>query len=424
MDRHPSPKESTEQNIKSESQDFPVSQGHPLNVHLDLRAKDKKTSSLWRDPLPLPASELSQDSSTSTLHTEGSVSRGIVSRGIVSRSFVDTLDTVLMVVGDYRAIVTSFGARLISLSGPDRTDIVVGPRDIFSILEDQGAMGATVGRVANRIAHGKLTIPSQGTYQLPLNDGRHHLHGGPKGFDKRLWQLTAWESHDKEAYVTFELDSHDGDQGYPGSIHVKIVYQLTNMGELSIKMLSTAHTHSTPINLTNHTYWNLSSENYSQTCLDHTFQTPFDAVLETDSHLIPTGNLKKTRGTAYDFTVSKALGRDFPRFHDPLKMDGYDVFFTSYPISLQKINHLSCIALLKNPEGDRTLEVWSNQPGFQLYTGNYLKAPYFQNQGVCIEPSGYIDAVNHEHFPSVMTPPGQTICQTVLFKLRHHESPT
>lgn len=345
------------------------------------------------------------------------------------------LHTVLLVAGAYRAVISSWGARLLSFSGPDGVDIVVGPRQKDALLADDSAMGAVVGRVANRIGRGSFTIPGQGTYQLPLNDGPHHLHGGPQGFHQRMWQVDfvaeGAESSHTFAEVSLSLTSPSGDQGYPGQVQVEVKYILSSNGSLTVDFSSHVKDAISPVNLTHHAYWNLSDQGcHGATCLNHFLFTPYGSYLETDLRHLPTGRVLPVSATPYDFTRKKTLGADLPQPSESTPVGGYDVFFTNHAGSDKQPHHTSepdsetskstllpIIACLEDGESRRRLEIRSNQPGFQLYTGNYLRGPYRQYQAVCIEPSGLVDAVNQPQFPSIMLSPGKTLRQIMEFRL-------
>jgi aldose 1-epimerase len=345
------------------------------------------------------------------------------------------LHTVLLVAGAYRAVISSWGARLLSFSGPDGVEIVVGPRQKDTLLADDSAMGAVVGRVANRIGRGSFTIPGQGTYQLPLNDGPHHLHGGPQGFHQRMWQVDfvaeGVESSQTFAEVSLSLTSPAGDQGYPGHAHVETRYLLSSNGSLTVNLFSHVKDAISPVNLTHHAYWNLSEQGrHGATCLNHFLFTPYGSYLETDLRHLPTGHILPVSETPYDFTHKKTLGADLPQTSESAPVGGYDVFLTNHAGSDKPLHHapetdsraskstpLPIIACLEDEESRRRLEIRSDQPGFQLYTGNYLRGPYRQYQAVCIEPSGLVDAVNQPHFPSIMLQPGKTLRQIIEFRL-------
>lgn len=326
-----------------------------------------------------------------------------------------TLETIGLAAGHYRATCTTWGARLLSFVGPDGVNIVVGPRDIKAILTDTGSMGAVVGRVANRIGQGYLPIPGQGTYQLPCNDGAHHLHGGPLGFDKRFWDVGQVSSRGTEAWVQFTLDSQDGDQGYPGTVEVQVTYTLTAAGDLTVTMESHVTDASTPVNLTHHAYWNLAGGLEGVSCLDTLFYSNARSYLETDARHLPTGRVLSVRETPFDFNVRKPLGAQLPQAASKDHVAGYDVYLTALPETNES---RPIIARLKDPKSLRELIVTSNQPGFQMYTGNYLTTPFVPHQAVCVEPSGYVDAVNHAQFPSIVAHPGETVRQETVFSLR------
>jgi aldose 1-epimerase len=328
----------------------------------------------------------------------------------------EQLESVLLIAGAYRAVVTAWGARLLSFVGPDGVDTVVGPRNALEIMTDGSAMGAVVGRVANRIGFGRLHIPGQGVYQLPCNDGQHHLHGGPAGFDKKFWQITHVSSAASESEVMLTLDSPDGDQGYPGSIRIEVTYRLNHVGDLTVVMASHVAQAITPVNLTHHAYWNLASGTTTHSALNHYMFVNCRSYLETDTQHLPTGRILSVRETPFDFTEGKSLGMDLPRATSPHQVDGYDVYLTG--LTSTNDGTMPVLARIHDDASSRELTIRSDQPGFQLYTGNYLKAPYIQHQAVCVEPSGYVDATSHPDFPSCLAAPGDVVRQTVVFQLR------
>jgi aldose 1-epimerase len=295
---------------------------------------------------------------------------------------------------------------------------VLGYKDPMSYFGDGPCAGKIVGRVANRIAGGKMTIEGK-DYHLEVNNGPNHLHGGSKNFSNRLW-----ESCVEYNRVIFTLVSEDGDCGYPAEVTAQIVYDFDDENNLEVTLLAKADG-TTPVNLTNHTYWNLSGEN-SGTILDHNLQLNCSQALEMNQVQIPTGKLLDVVGTPQDFTTPRRLGDDIAsEFNHIRDFKGYDHFFV---VDGWQKNILGEVGVLSDPKSGRAVEILSSQPGCMVYTGNWLsggcpltksETRYCDYAGVAIECQGYPDAVNQPHFPSVMLHEGELYCQKIVFRLRH-----
>ena len=317
--------------------------------------------------------------------------------------------------------LSNIGAGIVSVKFADRNgevkDVVLGYKDPMSYFGDGPCAGKTVGRVANRIAGGKMAIEGK-DYHLEVNNGPNHLHGGSKNFSNRLWESCV--EYDR---VIFTLISEDGDCGYPGEVTTQIVYDFDDENNLEITLLAKSDA-TTPVNLTNHTYWNLSGEN-SGTILDHTLQLNCSKALEMNSVQIPTGNLLEVAGTPQDFTAPRRLGDDITSEFNHIKdFRGYDHFFV---VDGWKKNILGDVGTLYDSKSGRAVEILSSQPGCMVYTGNWLSggcpvtksdSRYCDYAGVAIECQGYPDAVNQQQFPSVLLHEGELYCQKIVFRLR------
>lgn len=315
-------------------------------------------------------------------------------------------------------MLTERGAGIVSIVVPDRNgvmgDVVLGYRDEESYLGDGPCAGKIPGRFANRIAGGCFTLDGR-EYQLVKNNPDYQLHGGPDGFSNRLWKAT----QTSDTRVTFTLDSPDGDQGYPGAMHVEATYTWGDDNALTLEIKATADK-PTVVNLTNHTYWNLDGED-SGSIFDHVLKINASRWLVTSEALIPTGELAPVEGTPMDFRTAKPIGRDikadFPALHYG---KGYDNCWV-----LDGQPGLKLAAELSSETSGRRLEIWTDQPAAQVYTGNWLDGspvsksgrPYRDYDGVAIECQGFPDAPNHPDFPSCVLRPGETYSRTIIFKL-------
>jgi aldose 1-epimerase len=311
------------------------------------------------------------------------------------------------------AKVTSYGTIITELHVPDRRgnmgDIVLGFDNLEKYVKGHPYFGCTVGRVANRIARGQFTLEGK-TYKLAVNNGPNHLHGGLKGFDKVVWKAELQAG----AAIKFSYTSADGEEGYPGRLDVTVVMTLTDADELRIDYTATTDK-PTPVNLTNHSYFNLAGKG---DILSHELTLAADAFTPTDADLIPTGEIKAVKGTAMDFTSPKPIGS---RINDiGNKESGYDHNF----VLNNGGKSLSLAARVHEPASGRVLEVHTTQPGIQLYTANYLDGSlkgkggvvYARQHAFCLETQHFPDSVNQSKFPSIILRPSQTYRQTTVHK--------
>lgn len=318
------------------------------------------------------------------------------------------------------ARITNYGATLVSLKVPDRSgklaDIVLGFDSVDGYTQNPPPpyFGATIGRYGNRIGGAKFTLDGK-TYMLDANDGKNSLHGGNHGFDKATW--TAKPSADGQA-VYFTYVSKDGEGGYPGNLTATVSYTLSPANEIGIHYVATTD-QDTVVNLTNHSYFNLSGPG-SGDILDHVLTINADRFTPVDSGLIPTGELRSVAGTPFDFRQPHAVGERINADDEQLKLArGYDHNW----VLNRTGSGLELAAHVLDPKSGRVLEVLTDQPGLQFYTGNFLDGAYkgiggaYQHRGaLCLETQHFPDSPNHPDFPSTELKPGQTYDTTTVFR--------
>ena len=320
--------------------------------------------------------------------------------------------------GKMTAKVMTYGAILTELDVPDRdgkmADVVLGFDTLAGYLAGHPYFGATTGRVANRIAGGKFTLDGK-EYNLAVNNGPNSLHGGLKAFDKKVWKAEDASGPAGQA-VKLSYTSPDGEEGYPGNLKVTVTYTVTP--ESALKIDYTAVTDkATPINLTNHTYFNLSGAAAGD-ILDHEMMLAADQYTPADETLVPTGKLATVKGTPLDFTTPTPLGARFDQLTgDPR---GYDHNYVLRGAG--KAPELG--ARVHDPKSGRVMEMFTTEPGVQLYTANFLDGTlkgkggvvYKKHQAFCLEAQHFPDSINHPEFPSTVLRPGETYTQTTIYK--------
>ena len=318
--------------------------------------------------------------------------------------------------------VINFGAIVLSLKVPDRNgqlaDVTLGCDQLSDYESKTPYFGAVVGRYGNRIAKGQFTLEGQ-TYTLATNNGPNALHGGLKGFDKVVWQAQAVQASDGPA-VEFSYLSKDGEEGYPGSLAVKMVYTLTDKNEFKIQYTATTDK-PTVVNITHHSYFNLAGAGEGD-ILGHEMMINADRFTPVDATLIPTGELKPVQGTPMDFTKPMAIGARVNQDNEQLKFGGgYD---HNWVINQQQAGELTAAVRVVEPKSGRVLEVLTTEPGVQFYCGNFLDGTltgkggkvYKHRYGFCLEPQHFPDTPNHTNFPSCVLRPGQTYTQTTIYR--------
>jgi aldose 1-epimerase len=323
-----------------------------------------------------------------------------------------------------KAKVITYGAILTELDVPDKSgqsaDVVLGFDDLKGWLGNKPFFGATVGRVANRIAKGKFTLDGK-EYTLAKNNGPNALHGGEKGFDKQLWKGAPAEVKGAAAAVAFTYVSKDGEEGYPGEVTATVTYSLTNDNELRIDYSATADK-PTPVNLTNHSYFNLTGATKDAPdpgdILGEELMIAADKYTPTDDTLIPTGKIDPVKGTPLDFTAPHKIGERIDQLKD--EPGGYDHNFVLRGGGKEP----ALAARATDPKSGRVLEMSTTEPGVQFYSGNFLDGSvvgkggvaYKKHAGFCLEAQHFPDSVNHPDFPSVILKPGNTYSQTTIYK--------
>ena len=318
------------------------------------------------------------------------------------------------------ARITTYGGIVVSLKTPDRNgkmdDIVLGFDTLDEYLKGHPFFGAIAGRYANRIAKGQFTLNGV-EYKLPVNNGENSLHGGIKGFDKVVWKSRQVPAKDGVAIELTYL-SKDGEEGYPGNLTSTIVYTLTDKNELKIDYSATTDK-DTVINLTNHSYFNLAGQGNGD-ILNHQMMINAKSFTPVDSTLIPTGELRSVKDTPFDFTQPKAIGERVNQEDEQLKFgQGYD---HNYVVNGQ-MGVLRQAAKVTEPSTGRVMEVWTTEPGVQLYIGNFLtemkgKAGkgYNRRNGFCLETQHFPDSPNKPNFPSAVLKKGGRYQTTTVFK--------
>ncbi|KGJ92452.1 aldose epimerase family protein [Thalassotalea sp. ND16A] len=301
--------------------------------------------------------------------------------------------------------IINFGARIKSIKFPlngKPTEMTLGYASAAEYLTDDFYLGATCGRVCNRIAGGKFRLAGQ-LYQLPLNDGNNCLHGGDNNFSMRYWQI----DKQSQSAVTLSLISTDGDQGFPGTVKLALTYQLSADNQLSIQYLANTDL-ATPVNLTNHTYFNLGESD----CQSLSLQMQSSQYVESDSDNIPTGNIVALKDTDYDFNEPATIGQRQSHTEDKSLQHkhGYDHCFV-----LDKVAYAQPNAVLTSHKNQVKLSVYTDQPAIQLYTGFYLSKQFNSYQGVCLEAQNYPDAINHDHFPCSVLTPDKSYQRNIVF---------
>ena len=328
--------------------------------------------------------------------------------------------TLLTIVNASGASVTlsTLGAGIVSVNVPDRegrmADVVLGYADPADYMADGPCAGKIPGRYANRIAKGRFTVGGR-EYQLAINNGPNALHGGPTGFQNRLWTVENAEGDT----VEFSYTSSDGEEGYPGQLKATATYRWNDANELSLDLRAVTDSE-TVVNLTNHAYFNLGGHD-SGSVLAHELWLGASRYLPTDDTLIPLGELAPVGGTPMDFTEAKPLGRDIKADFPALNYGkGYDNCFVIDGAD----GTLRDVARLTDPVSGRTLTVATTQPGVQVYTGNWLAGSpanksgrsYHDYDGVAIECQNFPDAPNRPGFPTAVLRPGEEYHQTIIFR--------
>ena len=311
--------------------------------------------------------------------------------------------------------VSDYGATITSVAVPNRKgiqgEVTLGHSDLAGYLGSKVYLGCVVGRYANRIRSGRFTLDGE-EHNVTRNHGAHHLHGGRRGFDKVLWSLGSTSG----SHASFSYLSVDGEEGYVGNLRAKVTYTLRG-GALKVTYTAVAD-RPTVVNLTNHAYWNLVG---GGDVLGHVLRIDADSYTPTDGDLIPLGVVAPVQGTPLDFRAQKLIGEGMRSGHpETTSAGGYDHNYVLNGSGLRLVAELS------EPGSGRAMEVYTTQPGLQLYTGNFLDGseagrgglPLLKHQGLCLETQHFPDSPNHPGFPSTVLRPGETFFEETMFRFR------
>ena len=311
--------------------------------------------------------------------------------------------------------ITNFGGIVISIKTPDRQgifkDIVLGYDDLEGYLNNICYFGAIIGRYSNRIEDATFLLNGR-EYKVSKNSGKHQLHGGFAGFDKVVWQAKVIEVDNLEA-LQLEYTSKDGEEGFPGELNVRVIYTLTEDNALKIEYFAKSDK-DTVVNLTNHSYFNLSGEAAGD-ILSHELMIDAESFTLINEECIPNGEIKAVAGTPFDFTSLKSIGSSIDQDHEQLKNGcGYDHNF------VLKVSGKTPekFAELYEPKSGRLMEVYTTMPGVQLYSGNYLEDSgiYGYRSGVCLETQYFPNSMKHVHFPSPILKANKQYKHTTIYK--------
>ena len=364
--------------------------------------------------------ETTKDDYMSNEDTSATTSNTDAKKGIIQKDWgtTDGKQVHLFTLTNANGVqvsISDYGGTITSFIAPDKNgnkqSIVLGFNNLDGYLAKPPYFGATIGRYGNRIANGKFTLNGQ-TYTLATNDGKNHLHGGNKGFDKVVWTAGAINANNPQLSLSYL--SKDGEEGYPGNLNTTVTFTLTDDNSLRIDYHATTDK-ATPINLTNHSYFNLSGD-VSNTILNDWLMIDADRYTPVDSTLIPTGQLAPVKGTPFDFTTPHQIGERIAQVPG-----GYDHNF----VLNKKDSSFTLAAAVTDSSSGRKLEVYTTQPGIQFYTGNFLNGsiktdggqPINQHTAFCLETQHFPNSPNTPAFPSSILQPGQTYHYVTEYKV-------
>ena len=308
--------------------------------------------------------------------------------------------------------ILSYGGIIKEINIPDRKgtfkNVVLDYDKIESYNTDRSYLGAIIGRYANRIQNGKFKIDDS-VYSLAQNNNENHLHGGLVGFDKVIW-IAKTDIKENSASLILKYFSRDMEEGYPGNLKVSVIYTLTNDNELDIEYSANTDK-KTIINLTNHSYFNLTGE--KENIDNHLLKINSKEYIPVNSNLIPIGQFENVANTPFDFNNYKSIGKEINSKNNQLSIgNGYDHCW----VLNKKYNEYGLSASLYDKISGRLLEIYSDQPGIQVYTGNYLSDPFIKRQGICLETQHYPDSPNQKKYPSTLLNPNEEYYSKTSFK--------
>lgn len=353
------------------------------------------------------ATDTKTDSFTTAKTTLTQAPYGTVDGAAITQYTITNGNGMIVKLINYGATVTD----VITLDkNQTRGNVVLGFDSLSGYLQKGNPyFGCVVGRYGNRIANGKFSVDGK-TYSLAKNNNGQSLHGGLKGFDKVVWTGAA----NSDSSVKLTYTSKDGEEGYPGNLQVEVTYTLTSDNELKIDYSATTDK-ATPVNLTNHSYWNLSA-GADSTILDHELSLKADSFTAVNGVLIPTGKNPAVKGTPMDFNTAKAIGKEIAQVDG-----GYDHNF----VLAKTGNNLELAGTVYHAASGRFMEVFTTEPGIQFYSGNFLKGDlthtrdgkkYIKHAGLCLETQHYPDSPNQPTFPNTILKPGDTYHHTTVYK--------
>jgi len=366
---------------------------------------------------------------------EGRAQPADASRSVLAQPF-DTTETGRLVklytltnANGVELRAMNYGGIILSLRVPDRDgtfdDVVLGYETLAAYVDESPYFGAIVGRYANRIAGGRFTLNGK-TYDLATNNGPNHLHGGTVGFDQRVWAAKPFVD-EHGAGIELSYTSPDGEEGYPGTLDTTVRYTLTDDNQLIVYYEATT-TETTPVNLSQHTYFNLAGDG-RRDVLDHRLMLNANRFTPVDATLIPTGALHPVAGTPFDFTSPTPIGARIDADHPQIAYGGgYDHNFVLDRSAAGK-DSLALAARVVEPQTGRVMTVHTTEPGVQFYTGNFLDgsltgkdgAVYDRHYGFCLETQHFPDSPNQSNFPSTILQPGETYRSRTIFTFSTQE---
>lgn len=336
----------------------------------------------------------------------------------------ETVESVTLTNANGMSVkIISYGASIQLVCVPDAhgqfQDVTAGHATLDEYIDQPQYFGATVGRVANRIRHGRFTLDGK-EHVVPANDGSNSLHGGDVGFDKANWVVAACD--EQALSVMLSHVSVDGDQGYPGNLNIIATYQLSEDNALSVTYQATTDT-PTCVNISNHTYWNLGGEGGALNAVDHLLTINAEHYLPVDSALIPTGERRKVAGSVFDFRTPKRIRDDLGDVSEEQLRHGRG-FDHNWLIADEVAQEPRPQAKLEDPHSGRTMTLFSNQPGLQFYSGNFLDGStigksgkrYCAGNAIALEPQMFPDAPNQPSFASIALRPGQTYKNIIIWQ--------
>ncbi|KAI7738592.1 hypothetical protein M8C21_010005 [Ambrosia artemisiifolia] len=326
--------------------------------------------------------------------------------------------------GHFSVKLTNWGATIISLLLPDKNgkfgDVVLGYDSVNTYKNDSTYFGSIVGRVANRIGGARFTL--NGTrYTLDANEEQNMLHGGHPGFSDVLWEVTKYKKDGASPHIMFTYHSFDGEEGFPGDLKVMVTYSLVGKYKLSVKMVAESQNKATPVNLAQHTYWNLGGHD-SGDILSEKIQLFGSHITPTNDQLIPTGEIVSVKGTPYDLLEPRVIKSKIKEL-----TNGFDI---NYVLDGENGKKMKRVAVVWDEKSGRSMRLTTDAPGVQFYTGNNIdnvkgKGGYVYEAyaGLCLETQGFPDSVNRPNFPSQIVNPGQVYKHHMLFVFSIYQEP-